>query len=68
MESTRLAGHSLPNEGRIKDPSGYGWLVVGPATCSCGAQSEPLTTDNARKRWHRDVHKAAVRAAQETSR
>ncbi|GGM27981.1 hypothetical protein GCM10011608_11030 [Micromonospora sonchi] len=62
MKSTRLAGHALPYEGRVKDSHGQ-FVAVGPAVCSCGAISGPLTSANARKRWHAE-HKAAVRAAQ----
>lgn len=55
MTVTRLAGHTLPNEGRIYENSYR--ITTGPAVCSCGEQSEPLASDNARRVWHRD-HKA----------
>ncbi len=64
MRSNRLAGHTLPNEGRIQ-VRGI-WVEVGPARCSCGVESEPLKSDNARRRWH-FAHKAEIRAAQEAS-
>jgi hypothetical protein len=41
-------------------------VEVGPARCSCGVESEPLKSDNARRRWH-FAHKAEIRAAQEAS-
>lgn len=54
MQVSRLAGHTLPNEGRLP------WSTAeGPAVCSCGATSEPLASANARQKWHRG-HKAAV--------
>ncbi len=47
-----VPGHTLYQEGR-----GF----YGPAgRCSCGATSQPLTSDAARKRWHAD-HKAEMR-------
>jgi hypothetical protein len=61
MRSNRLAGHTLPNEGRINGLSvGYS-QCCGPAVCSCGAESEVLHGANARKRWHRE-HKDKIRA------
>ncbi len=65
--STRLVGHVLPNEGRIYEPWGQP-ITVGPARCTCGAESPVLTSDNARKKWHRDVHKPAVRNTPEERR
>lgn len=62
MRSNRLAGHTLPNEGRIQ--VGGIWVERGPARCSCGAESDVLKSDNARRRWHFE-HKAQIRAAQE---
>lgn len=54
---TRLAGHSLWREGRPYDSAtGHG---TGPARCSCGAESEFLTSNYQRKKWHA-AHKAAV--------
>lgn len=58
MRSNRLVGHTLPNEGRISD--GAYWLARGPAVCSCGATSDVLPSDNARKAWHA-LHKDEVR-------
>lgn len=55
MNVTRLAGHTLPDEGRIYDNSYR--LTEGPAVCSCGDRSESLGSDNARRAWHRK-HKA----------
>jgi hypothetical protein len=60
VKPNRLAGHALQHEGRIKDAYGYP-QKVGPAVCTCGVRSEVLTSDNARRVWHRDVHKPAVR-------
>lgn len=34
----------------------------GTAYCECGAVSPTLPSTAARQRWHRDVHKPAVRA------
>ena len=62
MRSNRLAGHTLPNEGRIQ-AEGL-WVEHGPARRSCGVESEPLKSDNARRRWH-FAHKAEIRVAQE---
>jgi hypothetical protein len=59
MKSTRLAGHTLPDEGRIRDSDGY-WIATGPAVCSCGETSDELPSDNARRRWHRN-HKQTVK-------
>jgi hypothetical protein len=69
MASTRLTGHALQHEGK---PYGAGHLVkwrrvygssTGVALCECGQTSPVLESDAARKRWHRDVHKPAVRGA-----
>ncbi|MFY1595453.1 hypothetical protein [Micromonospora sp. WMMD737] len=65
MKTNRLAGHTLPNEGRISR-DGYP-VCCGPAVCSCGARSEGLHGANARKRWHRQ-HKDNIRAAQNETR
>jgi hypothetical protein len=60
MRANRLAGHILPNEGRIFG-NGIGYpQAEGVARCSCGATSEVLQSANARKAWHR-AHKDAVR-------
>ena len=61
MKSNRLAGHELPNEGRIRDAAG--WLSNGPgrARCSCGMRSPKLSNTSKRKTWHRD-HKDDLRA------
>ena len=59
MSGNRLPGHTLPFEGKVY---GYGYRVnYGRARCSCGAESPPLDSDAARKRWHRE-HKDEVRA------
>jgi hypothetical protein len=58
MKSSRLAGHTLPNEGRISDNTG--WIKVGATQCSCGEESPVLSSDNARKQWH-TTHKDQVR-------
>lgn len=55
MNVTRLAGHSLPDEGRIYENSYR--VSEGRAVCSCGWTSEPLGSDNARRVAHRE-HKA----------
>lgn len=51
--STRLKGHGL-------QPVGFG-------LCACGARSDVLDSDYARRVWHRG-HKDEVRAAMEASR
>lgn len=59
--NTRLAGHELPNEGRLY--AGGGWYqagVEGSATCSCGAKSKKLPNASQRKKWHR-AHKDDIR-------
>lgn len=60
MKPNRLAGHTLPNEGRVRDAAG--WLGNGPgrARCSCGERSPNLSSTAARKLWHRD-HKDDIR-------
>lgn len=63
MRNNRLAGHTIPSEGRIKNAHGI-WIAVGSIRCSCGEESGVLASDNARKRWHFQ-HKAQIRAAQE---
>lgn len=60
MRANRLAGHILPDEGRIFG-NGVGHAKPeGRAECSCGAASEVLPSAKARKAWHR-AHKDAVR-------
>ena len=65
---TQIRGHGLQSEGKPYGDSGEGgWMHlyqrhVGVGLCSCGATSEVLASDAARKRWHRE-HKAAVVAA-----
>ena len=64
---TQIPGHGLQAEGKPYDPvprSGewvriYGGSRIGVGVCSCGETSDVLTTDAARKRWHKD-HKAEV--------
>lgn len=72
--STHLPGHGLLSEGQPYErrqgdeedaPSWHRadrWERTGHAVCSCGEASPELYTNNARKRWHRNVHKPAVRA------
>jgi hypothetical protein len=68
MPDTRLPGHALQHEGKPYEPGEtHPWLRVygtgtGVALCECGAVSPVLGSDSARKQWHRDVHKPAVRA------
>lgn len=72
--STRLPGHGLLSEGlpyvrrqgdEEDDPSWHRtdrWVHTGHGVCSCGTASpEPLNTNGARKRWHRE-HKERLRA------
>ena len=78
--STRLPGHGLLSEGKPyvwrqgdeeDAPSWHRarWELrgVGAGLCSCGTASPKLESDGARKRWHKDVHKPAVRAQIEAS-
>jgi len=58
--STRLAGHTLPDEGRIYR-DGYR-ISNGPAVCSCGVESPSFCSDQGRRNWHRDVHKVGILA------
>jgi hypothetical protein len=62
MRANRLAGHELPNEGRLYENGIYP-VRQGVATCSCGEKSDPLPSANARQQWHRD-HKNDVRSDQ----
>lgn len=61
MIANRVAGHTLPREGRLYDAHGYP-VRVGRARCSCGETSPEMATVAARRRWHRD-HKFDVRVA-----
>lgn len=63
---TQVAGHGLLHEGRIETNMGWVSDTVGPGQCSCGEESEPLTTGAARKRWHQQ-HKAKTLAARRGS-
>lgn len=63
MRANRLAGHTLPNEGAIYD--GVYIVSRGSTRCSCGVESPPLPSDNARRKWHRD-HKDTIRAQEAT--
>jgi hypothetical protein len=63
MRDNRLAGHSLPCEGRVQlgghiigDGSGEGRAV-----CECGTESELLPSTRARQQWHR-AHKNDIRS------
>lgn len=59
----RLAGHSLPNEGRVHDGHGQGYTNgPGRVQCSCGEHSPELPNTAQRRKWHRQ-HKADVLAA-----
>lgn len=60
--STRLAGHTLPNEGDVRDAHGYK-LRAASTQCSCGEQSPILSNTAQRRKWHAE-HKAAILAAQ----
>lgn len=75
MPSSRLSGHTLRSEGKpfVWTTNGGRYVrtenVEGVGLCSCGAHSKKLTSDGARKRWHR-AHKDEIRAkadAQEVS-
>lgn len=66
----RVKGHALVNEGVGYPPGMDGPAIVrrayfiahdsaGVGVCTCGRKSEPLPSDAARKRWHRE-HKQAV--------
>jgi hypothetical protein len=60
-KTNRLAGHELPNEGRL-DMSGPTRNINGPGrtSCSCGEKSPKLLNTSQRKQWHRD-HKDGIR-------
>lgn len=56
--TTRVAGHTLRNEGQAYDAAG--WRTrIGVGRCSCGEESPVLDSNAARKRWHRE-HKAQI--------
>ena len=69
-----IKGHGLVNEG-VGYPPGLDGLTIirraafiahdptGVGVCACGAKSDPLPSDAARQRWHRE-HKQAVLDAQ----
>lgn len=63
MRATRLAGHSLPLEGRVQ----LGGRLIGNgsgegrAACSCGTESPLLPSTRARRKWHHD-HKNDIRS------
>lgn len=68
-----IKGHGLSGEGhdvhredgsRIRYPEYRNGSRIGCARCSCGELSPLLSSDNQRKKWHRDVHKPAVLLAQ----
>lgn len=68
-ENTLLSGHTLRSEGAPFKWTSNGRRYVrvmdswiGKGLCSCGAASGSLSSNNARKRWHR-AHKEALRAA-----
>ena len=68
MRRTALPGHALRSEGkpyRLSDPDDGGLDVRAPGSggyglCECGISSGWLTSDGARKRWHKE-HKEAIR-------
>lgn len=69
MPSNRLSGHTLRSEGKPFVWTANGGRYVradghkkeGVGLCSCGAHSQNLDSDGARKRWHR-CHKDEIRA------
>lgn len=60
--SNRLAGHTLPHEGRLGPTSEWGSNCAGATACSCGEKSPFLESTRARRDWHR-THKDQVREA-----
>lgn len=64
----RIPGHALRREGKpygkVPGPKGMEhWPETGPlgyALCECGATSEMLDSDRARKDWHRMIHKRGI--------
>jgi hypothetical protein len=69
MQTDRLVGHALRREGKAFGKAGnqtwYEGGQMGYAVCECGATSERLDSTNARKRWHKVIHKPAMRAEME---
>jgi hypothetical protein len=66
-KNTRLPGHTLRQEGGpfVRDRTTGGWYHdlggwKGVGLCSCGATSEVVDSNNARKRWHA-AHKQEIR-------
>lgn len=59
MNRNRLAGHTLPQEGRVYGPTGIR-KTLGKARCSCGAESPTLSSNKGRQDWHRQ-HKDEIR-------
>jgi hypothetical protein len=53
----KVAGHALESGGRSHAEYPYRKDIPRPAVCECGATSELLPTNEARKQWHRE-HKA----------
>ena len=67
MRRTKLPGHALRREGQPYTRGDGGWVRswsswTGVGLCECGATSEVLKSNNARKAWHRE-HKDAIRSA-----
>lgn len=68
---TQLRGHGLLCEGRpfavwvtgAEVPTFLGPSGDGVGLCSCGAHSDVVPTNAARRRWHNE-HKDAIRAEQ----
>jgi len=58
-----IVGHGLQHEGAPHDTAGRSMARYqgrkGRAKCRCGTLSDVLSSNGARKRWHRE-HKAAV--------
>ncbi|WP_159601603.1 hypothetical protein [Agromyces humi] len=64
--NTRLAGHTLANEGAPFNDNGArigyrGTSGEGRGKCSCGELSDVVASGGARRRWHAD-HKAEIAA------
>ena len=64
--SALVKGHRLLFEGRTSNDR-WRHTATGVGRCSCGGISHELTSDAARKRWHRE-HKGAVLAAEQEER
>jgi hypothetical protein len=68
VRRTALPGHALRSEGKPyrlagKDDGGLDVRATGSGgygLCECGTSSGWLTSDGARKRWHKE-HKEAIR-------